>query len=858
MTKRNFILLIFFSSQLILGLTKSSAEEKNTPETIHWDISKIKQVGTITPIINSYDKVWDFILDDFDNDFQQEIGILRSDDNNPFFLFVREIDTYSLTFDTGISLRNHLDSNNLIELHGSKNYRCLTYRIDKDRGYVDIYNSRLKPTQSIQTICGKDRNGNGNWDGNLDEAELTDLNSDGRKDLLVGFNTGADGYPRALLGYDLFTKENIFAKYFAPMLHFFQTINVDDNPTPQIVVALAGASDGRFFGEFRRDSSYLTILNNDGSVLKKWAYLGESSYVCFDMFDINGDHVLDIISGCYSRRDNGQIPSFLRIIDGKSLKVLCEYELENIALKPAIIKILDLEYDGDPKIVVLDEEGNTGLFHYNKFSHSIELINFSDYYGEKFLVLNDDLNGDGFDELFFTCSNPPSIVITDNKLRPLCFFPTETFDKSKKDIFRLNSSTNEEAQYIFLSNHKLFKASIPVEEIFPPLPFRFNWLGLKLNWGIGKFLGLILFILAVILLPGLYFFRQKNAIGIPESNRVGCAIMNQSGKIKKYNHTFLKLTHLHPNDLHKSIHELTKQNSYFRSFDAVYAEFVQSYYTHFYKEINIGFSGKRKIFGLELFRMKYNRSKSPMLFLVIDLSETKASEQARIWASMAQRVAHKIKTPLGTILLAIQRLQRKYQKNASEFSSEYNKLANTAISEIERVRETINVFMKIARLDSPNFQKGELNNILKDTLQEYRRRLPEGVRIEVNYDENALNVKIDDKHFKEAIFNIFDNAVTAMGSHGQLKISTNLETHPLQDYGGQNSVTLEIADDGKGMSEEELQNLFTPGFTTSEHGSGMGLVISKNIIQNHNGKIDIHSRKGVGTTVTINLPLLDK
>jgi two-component system, sporulation sensor kinase E len=174
------------------------------------------------------------------------------------------------------------------------------------------------------------------------------------------------------------------------------------------------------------------------------------------------------------------------------------------------------------------------------------------------------------------------------------------------------------------------------------------------------------------------------------------------------------------------------------------------------------------------------------------------------------------------------------------------------------VRETINVFMKIARLDSPNFQKGELNEVLSETISEYRRRLPEGVQIKTTFDDSILNVKIDDKHFKEAIFNMFDNAITAMGSQGLLQISTNLEANPLQEYGGSNFAVLEITDSGKGLTVQELENLFTPGYTTSKHGSGMGLVIAKNIVQNHNGDIDVHSSKNVGTTLTIKLPLLEK
>ena len=850
MTKHIIKIFILICCLFIFGQTDSSAQEK--PETIHWDISKIPQVGTVTPIISSRDTVLDFILDDFDNDLQQEIGILRSDHNNPFFLKVREIDTNTLPLGNGTSLINHLDLNKLIEFKNHRKYKCLTYRIEEKQGFVDLFNSKLKLVQSIPTIRGEDNNGNGYWDGNVTNAEIVDLNSDDREDLILQFNTGPDEQPRSLFGYDLISKENILKIQFAPMLHQYQIYDLDDNPGAEIIVSLACANHGLYFGEFHRDSSYLAILNSDGTLRKKWSYYQGSSYVDFDIFDINGDHKPDIVSGCYSCMDNAQLTSFIRIIDGKSLSILCEY---NIPVKAVIVKVLDLEYDGNPEIIVFDEEGNTGIFHFNK---SIEFVCSSTYRGEKKFVLNDDLNGDGIDELFFTCSNPPSVLITNNELRPIAFFPIETYDGNNKKNCRLSSSTFKESQYIFLSNNKLFKATIPVDEVFPPHPFRFSWLGIKLNWGIGKFIGLIFLIILVFLLPILLFMRTKSPVSIPESTRIGWIIIDQSGKIKKYNHTFLKLTHLFHNDLHGSILKLNKQDNYFHDFGQVYNDFIRSKYSHLYKEINTGPPDKRKIFGLELFRMKYKQKNSPVLFLLIDLSETKVTEQAQIWASMAQRVAHKIKTPLGTILLAIQRLQRNYQKKSPELSDEYDKLANTAITEIERVRETINVFMKIARLDSPIFRENDLKEILTEAIREYQRRLPEGVHIKTTFDDHSLGVKIDDKHFKEAVFNIFDNAVTAMESQGQIQIFTQLEAHPLLEYGGLNFAVLEITDDGKGMTKSELQKLFTPGFTTSSHGSGMGLVITKNIIENHNGQIDVHSTEGMGTTFTIRLPVVAK
>ena len=453
MTKHFFTIIILICSQFIFGQTDSFAEE---PKTIHWNISKIPQVGTVTPVIGITDTIWDFILDDFDNDFQQEIGVLRSDSNNPFFLKVREIDTNTLSVGSGTPLKNHIDANKLIEFKDHSKYKCLSYRIEKNQGLVDLFDSKLKFVKSIPTIRGEDRNSSGSWVGNLKYANIADLDSDGREELILHFNTGADEQPRALYGYDLFSKENVFKIHFAPMLNLFRIFNLGDNPELEIVVSLACADNGLQFGEFHRDSSYLAILNKNGSLRKKWSYYRGSSYVYFDIFDINGDHHPDIISGCYSCMDNALLPSFLRIIDGKSLSILREYEITDSPLKACTVKVLDLEYDGNPEIILFDEEGNSGIFHFNKFTNSIEFVCSSTYNGEKKFILNDDINGDGTDELFFTCSNQPSVLITNNKLNPIASFPIEAFDHNDEKFYRLSSSTFKESQYIFQSNNKLF------------------------------------------------------------------------------------------------------------------------------------------------------------------------------------------------------------------------------------------------------------------------------------------------------------------------------------------------------------------------------------------------------------------
>jgi signal transduction histidine kinase len=89
-------------------------------------------------------------------------------------------------------------------------------------------------------------------------------------------------------------------------------------------------------------------------------------------------------------------------------------------------------------------------------------------------------------------------------------------------------------------------------------------------------------------------------------------------------------------------------------------------------------------------------------------------------------------------------------------------------------------------------------------------------------------------------------------------VSTSLEAHPLQEWGGQSHALLEISDNGVGISAEDLVRLYDPGFSTSVGGSGMGLTVTQSIVQSHGGEIFVTSRAGIGTTVSIRLPLLEQ
>jgi len=241
---------------------------------------------------------------------------------------------------------------------------------------------------------------------------------------------------------------------------------------------------------------------------------------------------------------------------------------------------------------------------------------------------------------------------------------------------------------------------------------------------------------------------------------------------------------------------------------------------------------------------------------LIDLSESNQTERIKIWAAMAQRMAHKIKTPLATVLLAVQRLQRSYRKQAPHLSDTLDSISRQAIQEIERVKDVINSFIKFAKLEESLFVEMDVTSVVQEGLNEYLSRLPEGVEVQTAFERAEMMVRIDVKQFKEALHNILDNAVDAVHGEGVIIVSTLLERNPLQSWGGVNWAVLEVRDNGAGIPRENEDQLFQPGFTTRRDGSGLGLIFVKQIVENHGGEVSITSAPNQGATVLIRLPII--
>jgi two-component system NtrC family sensor kinase len=187
-------------------------------------------------------------------------------------------------------------------------------------------------------------------------------------------------------------------------------------------------------------------------------------------------------------------------------------------------------------------------------------------------------------------------------------------------------------------------------------------------------------------------------------------------------------------------------------------------------------------------------------------------------------------------------------------------LAEVVRRELRRIDSMVSQMLKFAAPARPAFAAVRVHDVLDHSLRMVQHQL-EGKLISLNRSFNAApdSIKGDDHQLEQAFVNLFLNAVEAMGMKGSLTVATEIvrtapekaappETHRHPQ------LRITIADTGIGIPPENLSHLFEPFFTTKNHGTGLGLPITRRIVQEHHGDISLHSEPNKGTTFSIVLP----
>ena len=215
-------------------------------------------------------------------------------------------------------------------------------------------------------------------------------------------------------------------------------------------------------------------------------------------------------------------------------------------------------------------------------------------------------------------------------------------------------------------------------------------------------------------------------------------------------------------------------------------------------------------------------------------------------AQLAKSIAHEIRNPLNFISLSIDHLKKKYMPQGNEDKAQFETLIVSIKHEIQRLNKLVGDFLEYGKPMRLSLQVTDLGNLIGEVLELVRAKAEkDGIRITYRNGEIPL-LSVDPELIKTCIFNIILNAFQAMPEGGDLTVITETSN-------GKAHIIVE--DTGEGVSKENMQKLFDPFFSTKRTGLGLGLAMTKRVVEEHGGKADFQSTEGKGSVMTISLPV---
>ena len=220
------------------------------------------------------------------------------------------------------------------------------------------------------------------------------------------------------------------------------------------------------------------------------------------------------------------------------------------------------------------------------------------------------------------------------------------------------------------------------------------------------------------------------------------------------------------------------------------------------------------------------------------------SERESAWREMAKQVAHEIKNPLTPMKLSLQQLQRVYDPTNPISKEQLNKISASLIEQIDALAKIANEFSNFAKLPKANEQELDLVAFLESVIIVFRQEEKVTIHFESALTEAIIH---GDKDLLLRVFNnLITNAIQAIPSDRNGEIYLFLTANDQR-------FIIAIQDNGSGISKEAQDAIFVPYFTTKTTGTGLGLAMTKQIIEQHRGKIWFETREGEGTTFYVEL-----
>jgi len=217
------------------------------------------------------------------------------------------------------------------------------------------------------------------------------------------------------------------------------------------------------------------------------------------------------------------------------------------------------------------------------------------------------------------------------------------------------------------------------------------------------------------------------------------------------------------------------------------------------------------------------------------------SERLAVLGKLSGGIGHELRNPLGSIKNSVYYLKMALENPEDEII-ETLEILDQEVTTSERI---ITSLLDFASPKAPIRLKTNINELINSAM--LRVDITEGINLETDLDPKLPDILVDPIQLSRVFINLIRNAVQAMENGGKLSVST--------DYSDSSYISIKITDTGSGITEENLEKLFIPLFTTKSKGIGLGLAISKTFIEAHDGTIEVKSTVDKGTSFEIIIPV---
>ena len=220
------------------------------------------------------------------------------------------------------------------------------------------------------------------------------------------------------------------------------------------------------------------------------------------------------------------------------------------------------------------------------------------------------------------------------------------------------------------------------------------------------------------------------------------------------------------------------------------------------------------------------------------------ADRLAVIGQLAAGAAHEIRNPLTSIKSIVQYVQGDIKEPKKQ------DMMKSALSEVNRINEILTGLLSFSRQNNPDKREFDLVAMIEQILGFIQNtQVKKHIVLNTTYFAPSIPIVADIDQLKQVLMNVILNSIDAINDMGEIDV--DVQQVKIE---GESFYTITVNDNGKGISEESLEKLFDPFYTTKQEGTGLGLSISYGIIHRHKGSIDISNRPEGGTKVVIRLP----